>query len=113
MPLLTRRSFCGAAASSLALGVSARGDGRYATQHHATEWSYTSGKQYKDPFSEVELDVIFQDAQGKEQRVPKASVDERIVSRKQRTLTFAHAAAMPLTSITGCLKESHEESHIC
>ena len=40
-------------------------------------------------------------------------VDERIVSRKQRTLTFAHAAAMPLTSITGCLKESHEESHIC
>ena len=27
-------------------------------------------------------------------------VDERIVSRKQRTLTFAHAAAMPLTSIT-------------
>ncbi len=27
-------------------------------------------------------------------------VDERIVGRKPRTLTFAHAAAMPLTSIT-------------
>ena len=28
-------------------------------------------------------------------------VDERIVGRKPRTLTFAHAAAMPLTSIAG------------
>src|ERR1700744_2118823 len=27
-------------------------------------------------------------------------VDERIVGRKPRTLTFAHAAAMPLTSFT-------------
>lgn len=35
-----------------------------------TEWSFTSAKTYRDPFNEVEFDVIFTDAGGAEQRVP-------------------------------------------
>jgi len=34
------------------------------------EWSYSSGKQYNDPFTEVELDVIFTTPAGNQQRVP-------------------------------------------
>jgi hypothetical protein len=34
------------------------------------EWSYSSGKAYVDPFNDVELDVVFTDPQGREQRVP-------------------------------------------
>jgi len=41
-----------------------------ALQHCVTEWSYFSAKSYKEPFSEVELDVIFTGPQGTEQRVP-------------------------------------------
>ena len=106
MPLLTRRSFCGAAASSLALGVPARADGRYATQHHATEWSYTSGKQYKDPFSEVELDVIFQDAQGKEQRVPAFWAGENVW-----TVRYAPSATGRYRYRTVCSDASNTDLH--
>jgi len=35
-----------------------------------TEWAYSSGKRYTDPFNEVELDVVFTDPLGHEQRVP-------------------------------------------
>ena len=34
------------------------------------EWSFTSGKTYKDAFNEIELDVIITDPGGTEQRVP-------------------------------------------
>jgi len=43
---------------------------RFAVQNVATEWSYTSGKQYADPFDEVELDVLVTAPDGCEQRVP-------------------------------------------
>jgi len=43
---------------------------RYAIARCATEWAYSSGKAYADPFNEVELDVVFTDAQNREQRVP-------------------------------------------
>lgn len=43
---------------------------RLALQNCVTEWSYTSGKVYADPFNEVELDVVFTDPDGEEQRVP-------------------------------------------
>jgi hypothetical protein len=35
-----------------------------------TEWSFTSGKVYRDPFNEVDLDVVFTDPDGEEHRVP-------------------------------------------
>jgi len=34
------------------------------------EWSFTSGKTYKDAFNEIELDVIISNPRGTEQRVP-------------------------------------------
>ena len=43
---------------------------RFAVEHLVTEWGYSSGKRYEDPFRDVELDVIFRDPQGREQRVP-------------------------------------------
>jgi len=43
---------------------------RYGIQNQATEWSYSSGKIYADPFNDIELDVIFTDPEGEEWRVP-------------------------------------------
>lgn len=42
----------------------------FAMQNCATEWSYASGKSYRDPFNEIELDVIVTGPDGEEQRVP-------------------------------------------
>jgi hypothetical protein len=43
---------------------------RYAMQHCAAEWFYTSGRTCADPFNEVELDVLFRGPQGQEWLVP-------------------------------------------
>jgi len=43
---------------------------RYGVARCVVEWAYSSGKAYSDPFNEVELDVIFTDPLGNEQRVP-------------------------------------------
>ena len=53
-----------------ARGPAAKGPGRYAVERCVTEWAYTSGKAYSDPFDDVEFDVVFTDPQGREQRVP-------------------------------------------
>ena len=42
----------------------------YATARTAMEWSLASGKSYADPFTEVELDVRFMNADRHEWRVP-------------------------------------------
>ncbi|MGQ9629388.1 MAG: apiosidase-like domain-containing protein [bacterium] len=42
----------------------------YAIQNCATEWSYSSGRAYRDPFSDVQLDVILTDPDREERRVP-------------------------------------------
>ena len=42
----------------------------YATQYEVLEWSYTSAKNYADPFNEVELDVVLTHEEGQEWRVP-------------------------------------------
>jgi hypothetical protein len=69
--LTTRRSFVRTvSAGSLACLTSLHADSRYAVQNCATELTFVSGKQYKDPFNELDLDVVFQDAQGREHRVP-------------------------------------------
>ncbi len=90
MDSITRRSFlekAGATAAGLgALGGAATSKetarkekgakdtepspARYAVARCVTEWSYSSGKAYADPFNEVELDVVFTDPQGAEHRVP-------------------------------------------
>jgi len=68
-PPISRRDFF-AGAAVLAFERTASAQARFGTQNTATEWSYNSGKQYRDPFNEVELDVIFQDPSGSELRVP-------------------------------------------
>jgi len=42
----------------------------YTTQNCMTEWSFTSGSTYRDPFNEITLDVMFTDPGGEEHRVP-------------------------------------------
>ncbi|MBZ0297706.1 MAG: DUF4038 domain-containing protein [Anaerolineae bacterium] len=42
----------------------------FATQNIPTEWAYTSGKAYTDPFNEIQLDVVVTAPDGSEQRVP-------------------------------------------
>lgn len=39
-------------------------------QNCPTEWSYRSGRQYADPFNEVDLDVVFTGPSGRQDRVP-------------------------------------------
>jgi hypothetical protein len=88
MSTLDRRSFLeaglgtaafsslGARTTETGAGVGSATGGRgpqatqYGTQHSAVEWAYPSGKAYRDPFNEVELDVIFADPQGQEHRMP-------------------------------------------
>jgi hypothetical protein len=43
---------------------------QYGMQHTTAEWNYSSGRAYRDPFNDVELDMIFTDPQGKEHRMP-------------------------------------------
>src|SRR4029453_5438590 len=43
---------------------------RYAIEGCATEWAYSSGKAYSDPFNDVDIDVVFTDPEGREQKVP-------------------------------------------
>jgi Protein of unknown function (DUF4038)/Domain of unknown function (DUF5060) len=66
---MSRRSFCKALAIS-AVTSSALGQDKVATSGTATEWSYSSGKQYSDPFNQVDMDVIVTTPQGHEERVP-------------------------------------------
>lgn len=43
---------------------------QYGVQHCVSEWAFSSGKAYADPFNGVELDVVFTDPQGHEHRMP-------------------------------------------
>jgi hypothetical protein len=91
MDSITRRSFlerAGVAAASLggvaegkepkgtpggkkaAQGPAAVAGAHYAVARCVTEWAYSTGKAYADPFNEVELDVVFTDPEGRGQRVP-------------------------------------------
>jgi hypothetical protein len=66
MPSITRRTFSACVTGALL----ARAQARAATVNNESEWAFSSGKQYRDPFNEVELDVIFQRPDKTEQRVP-------------------------------------------
>jgi hypothetical protein len=49
---------------------SAEDPARYGMARCVAEWSYISAKPYADPFNDVDLDVVFTDAEGHEQTVP-------------------------------------------
>lgn len=70
---MSRRSFVKALAASAAAGaVTQKGfpAERVAAAGAPTEWSYTSGKQYSDPFNDVEVDAAITLPSGQEERIP-------------------------------------------
>jgi hypothetical protein len=66
---LSRRSFLQGIAAS-AVASSALAQERVAAAGTPTEWSYSSGKQYPDPFNQVDLDVVVTLPSGEKERVP-------------------------------------------
>src|ERR1700722_8819748 len=70
---MSRRSFVKAlavsAVSSSAISSSLAQE-RVATSGQPTEWAYTSGKQYSDPFNQVEVDAIITLPSGQQERTP-------------------------------------------
>ncbi len=54
----------------MAVAVSLNGQERYGTLHVPTEWSLESGKSYRDPFGEVNVDVVFTGPSGRKLRMP-------------------------------------------
>jgi hypothetical protein len=51
---------------------------RYGVERCVVEWTYSSGKAYSDPFNDLELDVVFTDPEGHEQRVPAFWAGEQV-----------------------------------
>jgi hypothetical protein len=66
---MSRRSFVKGVALA-AVANSALAQERTATSGTPTEWSYTSGKQYSDPFNQVDIDALITLPSGAEERVP-------------------------------------------
>ena len=50
----------------------------FGVERCATEWAFRSVKTYPDPFNEIELDVVFTDPQGREERVPAFWAGEQV-----------------------------------
>jgi hypothetical protein len=69
--MLTRRSLLAGS------GAAAFAASRYGTERAATEFEFTSGKSYADPFNDVTLDVVFTGASGAPLRVPAFWAGER------------------------------------
>lgn len=70
---ISRRSFVKALAASAVAGSATKmslAEELAATAGVAAEWSYRSGKQYTDPFNQVEVDAIVTLPSGQEERVP-------------------------------------------
>jgi hypothetical protein len=70
---MSRRSFVKALAASAISGSTIEpglGQTRVASSGAPTEWSYTSGKQYSDPFNEVEVDAVITIPSGEQERMP-------------------------------------------
>lgn len=70
---MSRRSFVKALAISAVAGsaaTSAFGEERVASSGAPTEWSFVSGKQYTDPFNQVDVDAVITLPSGQEERIP-------------------------------------------
>ena len=70
---MSRRTFVKAVAASAVVSSIAKigaAEERAATAGTPTEWSYASGKQYDDPFNQVDVDAIVTLPSGGEERVP-------------------------------------------
>jgi len=70
---MSRRTFVKALALAAATSSASKAgfpEERAATAGMATEWSYVSGKQYSDPFNQVDIDAIVTTPSGGEESVP-------------------------------------------
>ena len=70
---MSRRSFVKAlAASAMSSSTikSSLAQERVAASNQPTEWSYTSGKQYSDPFNQVDVDAVITLPSGQQERMP-------------------------------------------
>jgi hypothetical protein len=70
---VSRRTFVKALAATAVLtsrGKSALAADRAAIAGMPTEWSYTSGKPYADPFNQVDVDAVVTTPSGREERLP-------------------------------------------
>src|SRR6476660_3182931 len=70
---MSRRTFVKALAVTTAVSSASKAglsEERVATTGMATEWSYVSGKQYSDPFNQVDVDAIVTTPSGREERIP-------------------------------------------
>src|ERR1043166_6417661 len=68
--VLSRRSFCRTAALAPLASWKALPQTRFGTVRCVSEWSFQSGKTYRDPFNEVELDVAFTGPDGAAHKAP-------------------------------------------
>jgi hypothetical protein len=70
---MSRRSFMKAlavSAASSSVVKSALGQDQAAASGAPAEWSYMSGKQYSDPFNQVDVDAVITLPSGQQERVP-------------------------------------------
>src|SRR5580700_3408347 len=67
---VTRRTLLRSATVAPMLLGAARAQAWHTRARDISEWIFVSPKSYQDPFNEIEMDVIFRDPQGREQRVP-------------------------------------------
>ncbi|MGA2534453.1 MAG: DUF4038 domain-containing protein [Terracidiphilus sp.] len=70
---ISRRTFAKTLTMSAVAGLASKagwGEQRVAYSGAPTEWSYVTGKQYTDPFNQVDLDAIITTPSGKEEHQP-------------------------------------------
>src|SRR5579863_8149056 len=70
---MSRRSFVKAVAATAVAGsmvTDVQTQERAATAGTPTEWAWTSGRQYDDPFNQVDVDAIVTLPSGAEERIP-------------------------------------------
>jgi len=79
---------------------------KYGTQYSVSEWGFTSGKPYADPFNQVELDVIFTHEQGGEWRVPAYWA-----GGQEWRVRFGPPAVGTYTYRTACSDEGNPDLH--
>jgi len=94
---------------------------RQAMQNHATEWSYTSGKTYRDAFQDVTLDVAVTRPDGSVQVVPAFWAGENVwrvryasteVGRHRYRTVCSDAANPDLHGLEGTLEvAAYEGEH--
>ena len=102
---ITRRGFL-RSASAAALASTSRAQQRFGVARELNEWIFVSSKPYRDPFNEIELDVIVRDARGGEQRVPAFWA-----GGQEWRVRYAAEAAGRYTYETVCSDKSNTDLH--